>query len=71
LVFVARLVATRAFELIYSKTNLLQMADGGVVTRFRGTETHCDECIRVTIGKPEENEAFLVKLQEMWTKLNP
>jgi histidinol-phosphate aminotransferase len=36
-----------------------QMADRGVVTRFRGTEVHCEECIRVSVGKPEENTAFL------------
>lgn len=35
------------------------MADGGVVTRYRGTEMHCDECIRVTIGTVEENKTFL------------
>lgn len=50
---------------------LSQMADAGVVTRYRGTELHCDECIRVTIGKPEENEAFLAKIQNMWAKINP
>ena len=52
-------------------TSFLQMADGGVVTRFRGSEIHCEECIRVTIGKAEENEEFLVKLQAMWAKINP
>lgn len=39
-----------------------KMADEGVVTRFRGTELHCDECIRVTIGIPQENQAFLEAL---------
>lgn len=38
------------------------MADQGVVTRFRGTEIHCHECIRVTIGTPDENAAFLEAL---------
>jgi histidinol-phosphate aminotransferase len=46
------------------------MADAGVVTRYRGTEMHCDECIRVTIGKAEENQAFLTLLKETWAKLN-
>jgi histidinol-phosphate aminotransferase len=46
------------------------MADkGSVVTRYRGTELHCDECIRVTIGTPEENEAFLKQLQAMYEEL--
>lgn len=40
------------------------MADqGSVVTRYRGTELHCDDCIRVTIGTPDENMAFLEQLQ--------
>lgn len=38
------------------------MADGGVVTRYRGTEMHCNECIRVTIGTEEENKVFLERL---------
>jgi histidinol-phosphate aminotransferase len=51
-----RLAGTTAKE-IYKK-----MADDGVVTRFRGTELHCEQCIRVTVGTPEENEAFLSSL---------
>jgi histidinol-phosphate aminotransferase len=43
------------------------MADGGVVTRFRGNEIHCDECIRVTIGTPSENEAFLAALEKFYS----
>jgi len=46
------------------------MADGaGVVTRFRGTELHCDECIRVTVGTPEENKAFLEALEKTYKSL--
>mmetsp|Transcript_4247 Transcript_4247/g.7796 ORF Transcript_4247/g.7796 Transcript_4247/m.7796 type:complete len:429 (-) Transcript_4247:1045-2331(-) len=45
------------------------MADKGVVTRFRGNELHCDQCIRVTIGTPEENEKFLDLLQSTWKEL--
>lgn len=47
------------------------MADNcGVVTRYRGTELHCDECIRVTIGTPEENKAFLDALQKAYQIVN-
>lgn len=47
-----------------------QMADQrGVVTRYRGNEMHCDECIRVTIGTPEENVAFLEALQKSYQAL--
>jgi histidinol-phosphate aminotransferase len=45
------------------------MADGGVVSRYRGMETHCEQCIRVTIGTPEENDAFLAILQQTWTNI--
>ena len=46
------------------------MADSGVVTRYRGNEMHCDECIRVTIGTPEENTKFLELLQKTWDNLS-
>ena len=46
-----------------------KMADNGVVTRYRGNEMHCDECIRVTIGTKEENEAFLQALVETYNSL--
>jgi len=42
------------------------MADKGVVTRYRGTEIHCEECIRVTVGTEEENQKFLALLEETW-----
>jgi len=42
------------------------MADKGVVTRYRGSEMHCDQCIRVTIGTEEENSKFLQLLQDTW-----
>jgi len=46
------------------------MADNGVVIRFRGTELHCDECLRVTIGTVEDNKAFLDELVTTWEKVN-
>jgi histidinol-phosphate aminotransferase len=45
------------------------MADSGVVTRYRGTEMHCDQCIRVTIGTEEQNDKFLELLQKTWADL--
>lgn len=47
-----------------------QMADNGVVSRYRGNELHCSECIRVTIGKEEENQKFLATLTATWASLN-
>lgn len=46
-----------------------RMADRGVVTRFRGNEMHCDQCIRVTIGTPEENKKFLNALKTIWSEM--
>jgi histidinol-phosphate aminotransferase len=46
------------------------MADkGNVVTRYRGTELHCEGCIRVTIGTPAENAAFLKQIQATYKEL--
>ncbi len=53
----------------HAKEAYKMMADGGVVTRFRGTELHCKNCLRVTIGKPSENDAFLKSLDEAWNTL--
>jgi histidinol-phosphate aminotransferase len=52
-----------------AKETYKAMADGGVVTRYRGTEIHCDECIRVTIGTVEENAAFLEALVKTYHAL--
>lgn len=46
-----------------------RMADSGVVTRFRGTEIHCDECIRVTVGTPAENKSFLESIVKTYSSI--
>ena len=45
------------------------MADGGVVVRFRGNENHCNECLRITIGTPEENKTMLERIQKVYSSL--
>jgi len=45
------------------------MADNGVVTRFRGNEMHCNECIRVTIGSEEDNKTFLELMVKTWKSI--
>ena len=47
------------FEIANNKQLYLNMADKGVVCRYRGTETHCHDCLRVTVGTREENVAFM------------
>ncbi|KPP96077.1 MAG: histidinol-phosphate aminotransferase HisC [Bacteroidetes bacterium HLUCCA01] len=41
-----------------------EMADAGVVIRYRGDQIHCESTIRITIGTPEENDAMLTMLTE-------
>jgi len=53
-----------------SKEIYKTMADSGIVVRYRGSELHCDECLRMTIGKEEENKAFLDLLQKTYNELS-
>ncbi|XWN35829.1 MAG: histidinol-phosphate transaminase [Balneola sp.] len=39
-----------------------QLADSGVIVRYRGNEPHCENCLRVTIGTSQENDKFLRSL---------
>lgn len=44
-----------------------KLAEKGVIIRYRGNEPLCDECLRVTIGMPDENIRFLKTLKEVLT----
>merc|ERR1712183_149994 len=46
------------------------MANRGVITRYRGSEPNCAECLRVTIGTEDENATFLKELKYAWENLN-
>lgn len=62
--FVLFRVSSHAYE-IYK-----YMADTeNIVTRYRGTELHCEECIRVTIGTTAENDAFLLALPKAYAAM--
>lgn len=37
----------------------------GIVVRFRGRESGCEACLRITIGAEEENEKVIEKLREV------
>lgn len=72
--FVTRVYPSDANFLLFrvkEKANELYqtMADRGIVSRFRGRELHCQECIRVTIGTTEENVKFLDLLQTVYAEL--
>lgn len=47
-------------EEIYRK-----LAEQGVIVRYRGNEPLCENCLRVTIGMPDENIRFLKALKEV------
>lgn len=55
-----RLTADHPAEPVYKR-----MADRGIVTRYRGHELHCHNCLRVTVGTAEENTAFLAMLDDV------
>ncbi len=45
------------------------MAERGVVVRYRGTEIHCNNCIRATVGTKEENEKMIQLMTQVVTEL--
>jgi len=47
-------------ENIYRK-----LAEKGIIVRYRGNEPLCENCLRVTIGMPDENIRFLKTLKEV------
>jgi histidinol-phosphate aminotransferase len=55
-----RLTADHPAEPVYKR-----MADQGIVTRYRGHELHCHNCLRVTVGTADENTAFLAMLDDV------
>lgn len=50
------------FKIDRAKEVYLKLAERGVITRYRGNEPLCDDCLRVTIGMPDENARFLKEL---------
>ena len=43
-----------------------RIADEGIVIRYRGSCLHCTDCLRMTVGTPDENIAFMKKLPEVY-----
>lgn len=72
--FVVKVYPSDSNFLLFRLKSLAQevyktMADRGVVLRYRGKEMHCEECIRMTIGSEEENNACLEKLEKIYNEL--
>lgn len=53
------------FKIKNAKEIYRKLADRGVIVRYRGNEPHCEDCLRVTIGMPDENVRFLKTLKEV------
>ena len=45
---------------LYSK-----LAGEGIIIRYRGDEPHCDNCLRVTVGTPEENDLLIKAIKSL------
>ena len=45
------------------------MAEQKVVIRYRGNCLHCNNCLRVTVGKPSESAKFLQMLETVVSTL--
>jgi histidinol-phosphate aminotransferase len=61
----------RLIKEVDAKVVYQNIAESGVVIRFRGTQTNCDNCLRATVGTTEENTAMiehLVKVVENMKK---
>lgn len=53
------------FKILGAKEVYQKLADRGIIVRYRGNEPLCDNCLRVTIGMPDENIRFLKTLKEI------
>eukprot|EP00640_Fibrocapsa_japonica_P004606 CAMPEP_0113938668 /NCGR_PEP_ID=MMETSP1339-20121228/5096_1 /TAXON_ID=94617 /ORGANISM="Fibrocapsa japonica" /LENGTH=140 /DNA_ID=CAMNT_0000941899 /DNA_START=74 /DNA_END=496 /DNA_ORIENTATION=- /assembly_acc=CAM_ASM_000762 len=57
------------FQVDHAKEIYLDMANRGVVIRYRGSEVHCPDCLRATVGTAEENDEMLKLLQDSAAKM--
>jgi len=48
-----------------AQTIYRQLAEKGVIVRYRGDQKHCENALRITIGLPEENDALLEAMRSL------
>ena len=53
------------FKIKHAKEVYQNLAKLGVIVRYRGNEPLCEDCLRVTIGMPDENVKFLKALKDV------
>ncbi|TVQ15202.1 MAG: histidinol-phosphate transaminase [Balneolaceae bacterium] len=42
-----------------------RLAGMGIIVRYRGDQLHCDNCLRITVGTPDENNTLISALREV------
>lgn len=42
------------------------LAQQGIIVRNRSREIHCENCLRITVGTPDENERLLAEMGNHW-----
>lgn len=42
-----------------------KLADEGIIVRYRGNEPLCENCLRITVGTPDENDRLLETLKNL------
>lgn len=42
-----------------------RLAQNDVIVRYRGDEPHCEDCLRITVGTPDENERLIAALNDL------
>lgn len=58
------LVRIEQANLFYKK-----LTDSGIIVRNRSNVSLCDNCLRITVGKPDENKALIKQMQNISSKL--
>jgi histidinol-phosphate aminotransferase len=51
------------FKIRHANEVYHKLAEKGIIVRYRGNEPLCEDCLRVTIGLPDENLRFLKTLK--------
>ena len=67
--FVSRIFPSDANFLLVrvddASTRYAQLIDKGIVVRNRSGQLHCENCLRITVGTPEENRRLLRVLNDL------
>ncbi|TYP91980.1 histidinol-phosphate aminotransferase [Fodinibius salinus] len=48
-----------------ARTLYEQLTKRDIIVRYRGDEPHCNSCLRITVGTPDENERLISALQDL------